>query len=103
MATLWLVTEPQALADRPLQDVLRHADLFHTGIIVDDLAAATEECGDALGLTWHEGGAEVRLLTADGARTVRTAYAMSKEGPHHVELGQSIEGTLWVAAAPGHA
>lgn len=80
-----------------------HEDLFHTGIVVDDLAAAKIELGEGLGVTWRDGGADVRLLTDDGASTVCTAYALSVEGPHHVELVQSIEGTLWTAAAPGHA
>jgi hypothetical protein len=83
--------------------VLRHEDLWHTGVVVDDLAAAKHELGAQLGLTWFEGGGEVRLRTDDGVRTVRAAYALSKQGPHHVELCQSIEGTLWTAAPPGCA
>jgi hypothetical protein len=82
---------------------LRHADLFHTGIVVDDLETAKDELGGQLGLTWFEGGAAVRLLGGGGTRTVSTSYALSREGPHHVELTQSIDGTLWEAAAPGHA
>ncbi len=78
-------------------------DLFHTGIVVDDLAAAKVELAEQLGVTWYEGGAEVRLLTDDGARTVTTAYVLSKEGPNHVEVTQSIPGTLWSVPAPGHA
>lgn len=79
------------------------ADLWHTGIIVDDLDAAKAELGESLGLTWLDGGAAVRVLTDDGATTVTTAYALSKQGPHHIELGQSIPGTLWTASAPGQA
>jgi hypothetical protein len=82
---------------------LDQADLWHTGIVVDDLAAAVEEVGEELGVTWYTGGAEVRLTTDDGARRVTTSYALSKEGPHHVELVQSIPGTLWTSPAPGHA
>ncbi|MFV2174060.1 VOC family protein [Actinomadura sp. LOL_016] len=82
---------------------LRHADLFHTGIVVDDLSSAAEELGGLLDTTWRTGGAEVRLTTGDGVRTVRTAYALSHEGGHRIELCQSIEGTLWTASAPGHA
>ncbi|TDC98397.1 VOC family protein [Actinomadura sp. 7K507] len=85
------------------QGPLRHADLFHTGIVVDDLASAKADLGDLLGAGWHTGGADVRLITDGGARTVRTAYALSREGPHHVELCQAIEGTLWTATAPGRA
>ena len=82
---------------------LRHANLFHTGIVVDDLAAAQEQLGELLGVTWFEGGGDVRVITDDSARTVRASYALSQEGPHHVELAQSVEGTLWTATAPGRA
>lgn len=74
---------------------LRHSDLFHTGIVVDDLSAAKDEFGRMLGLTWLEGGAEVRLLAGGRSQVVTTAYAMSAEGPHHIELVQSIPGTLY--------
>jgi hypothetical protein len=82
---------------------LRHANLFHTGIVVDDLASATEELGERLGVTWFEGGGDVRVITDDDARTVRASYALSREGPHHVEVAQSVDGTVWTATAPGHA
>ncbi len=82
---------------------LDHADLWHTGIVVDDLEAAKAELGDQLGVTWFEGGAEILLVTADGTRSVTTAYALSRQGPHHIELGQSVPGTLWTATAPGQA
>ncbi len=83
--------------------VVSHADLFHTGIVVDDLASAKEQLGASLGVTWRDGGAEVRLTDATGVRTVQTAYALSTSGPHHVELVQSIPGTVWSVSAPGHA
>ena len=74
---------------------LQQANLFHTGIVVDDLATAKAELGAQLGVTWFEGGADVVLITDDGVRSVRSAYALSKEGPHHVELAQSVAGTVW--------
>ena len=82
---------------------LQQANLFHTGIVVDNITAAKAELGERLGVTWFEGGAEVVLITDDGARTVRSAYALSREGPHHVELAQSVPGTVWTVSAPGHA
>lgn len=82
---------------------LRHADLFHTGIVVDDLEFARTELDGLLGMSWYSGGAEVRLTTPEGTTTVRTSYLLSKEGPHHLELCQSIPGTLWTATAPGQA
>lgn len=74
---------------------LRHADLYHTGVVVDDLESAKSKFGALFGVTWIEGGAEVRLITDDGLRIVKTAYALSAEGPHHVELVQSVPGTLY--------
>jgi hypothetical protein len=82
---------------------LQHTNLFHTGIVVSDLAAAKEELAERLGVTWFEGGAEVVLITDDGAQVVQSAYAMSKEGPHHVELALAVPGTVWTAMEPGHA
>ena len=82
---------------------MRHANLFHTGIVVDDLAAAKEQLGDLLGVTWFEGGGAVRVITDNGACTVRATHALSQEGPHHVELAQSADGTRWTATAPGRA
>ncbi len=82
--------------------VLGSDDLFHTGIVVDDLAAARRRRPRPRPHL-AGGGARVRLITDDGGRTVQTAYALSREGPHHVELVQSIEGTLWTVPPPGHA
>ena len=82
---------------------VQHTNLFHTGIVVDDLAAAKEELGERLGVTWTEGGADVALITDDGIQVVPSAYAMSREGPHHVELAQAVPGTIWTVAEPGHA
>src|SRR3546814_10091575 len=55
-------------------DHLRHADLWHTGIVVDDLAGAMTELGAQLGVSWYEGGAEVRMTTEAGTTTVTTSY-----------------------------
>ncbi len=74
---------------------LLHGDLFHTGMVVDDLDAAKQEFGRLLGLTWLEGGGKVQMRTAEGRSTVVTKYAISAEGPHHLELVQSVPGTLY--------
>jgi hypothetical protein len=77
------------------QTPLKHDDLFHTGIVVDDLQAAKEEFGRLLGVTWLEGGGKVAMETAAGRSPIVTKYAVSAEGPHHVELVQSVPGTLY--------
>jgi Glyoxalase/Bleomycin resistance protein/Dioxygenase superfamily len=82
---------------------LRPADLFHTGIVVDDLESAKAEFGSLLGLTWLVGGGDVPMLLEDGPRVVKMAYAYSSQGPHHLELLQSAEETLWTVSGPGQA
>src|SRR3546814_6786458 len=67
-------------------DHLRHADLWHTGIVVDDLAGAMTELGAQLGVSWYEGGAEVRMTTEAGTTTVTTSYALSRSEEHTSEL-----------------
>ena len=85
------------------QSPLIHGDLFHTGIVVDDLDAAQEEFGRLLGVTWLEGGGKVRMVTAEGESRAVTKYAISAEGPHHVELVQSVPGTLYEANGSNRA
>ncbi len=77
---------------------LSPADLYHTGFVVDDLGAAQQEVGRLFGVTWLEGGGSVRMVTPDGPSVVTTKYAMSAEGPHHVELVESLPGTLYTAS-----
>ncbi len=79
---------------------LTHGELYHTGFVVDDLAAAQAELGPLLGVTWLTGGGTVQIDTPDGASVVETRYALSAEGPHHLELVQAVPGTLYVAAGP---
>lgn len=82
---------------------LRHGELYHTGFVVDDLDAAQDEAGKLLGVTWLTGGGTVEITTPDGSGVFQTRYALSAEGPHHVELVQSVAGTLYVTAGPAAA
>ena len=87
----------------PEQSPLSPADLYHTGFVVDDLAGAQEQFGWLLGLSWLTGGGTVRIDTPDGSSVVQTAYALSAEGPHHIELVQSVPGTLYIASGSASA
>ena len=82
---------------------LHHGDLFHTGIVVDDLDAAKEEFGRLLGVTWLEGGGKVSMQAAGGEAPIVTKYAICAEGPHHVELVQSVPGTLYTSSGAHRA
>ncbi len=87
----------------PEQSPLSHADLYHTGFVVDDLEAAQQQYGALLGVTWLTGGGTVEIRTPDGSSVVATRYALSAEGPHHVELVQSVPGTLYLASGSASA
>jgi catechol 2,3-dioxygenase-like lactoylglutathione lyase family enzyme len=87
----------------PEQSPLSHDDLYHTGFVVDDLEAAQERFGSLLGASWLTGGGTVQIRTPDGSSVVETKYALSAEGPHHVELVQSVPGTLYLASGSASA
>jgi hypothetical protein len=79
-------------------------ELYHTGIVVDDVDAAKAEYTDVMGVGWGpEGEYEVPVWLPDGARTVTFKLAYSSEGPHRLELVRAIPGTLWTVSGPGHA
>jgi hypothetical protein len=83
---------------------LRFEDLYHTGIVVDDMVAAQAELSDVLGVSWGpQGTSEQPVWLVDGPRTVCFEYAYTSEGPHHLELVTTIPGTLWTVGSPGHA
>lgn len=76
--------------------ILQPADLYHSGYVVADLSSAMAEIGPQFGVTWRQGGGTVRLTTPEGQRVVTTAYALSNEGPHHLELVEALPDTLYV-------
>lgn len=76
---------------------LNAEDLYHTGIVVPDLEAATERFSTMAGYSWTrpiEGPLAIR--TADGRQTVDFRFAYSLQQPH-IELIQEVPGTPWVA------
>lgn len=78
-------------------------DLFHTGILVPDIAAAMDEIGRSHGVTW----ASVQDRTMDiwlpgaGPASFRLALTYTCEGPVHLELMEGGPGSPWEAAAHG--
>jgi hypothetical protein len=83
---------------------VRYEDLYHTGIVVADMADAQKELSDVLGVTWGpQGKLEAPVLLEDGPREMTFEYAYTAEGPHHLELVTVIPGTLWSLSPPGHA
>ena len=73
-------------------------ELFHVGIRVPDLAAAMEELGASLGVTWSESreNPEQTLWTPElGLQHLHLKYTYSAEGPQHVELLEGPAGSFW--------
>jgi hypothetical protein len=80
------------------------SELFHTGIVVDDVDAAQAELSDVLGVAWGpEGEMEQAVWLQDGPRTIAFRFAYTTEGPHHLELVRRVPDTLWTVAGAGHA
>jgi hypothetical protein len=77
---------------------LRAADLYHTGIVVDDVDAWKARMSEVAGYRWTETmSAELPVRLADGDRVLNLRYAYSLDVPH-IELVQEIPGTPWTAA-----
>jgi|tagenome__1003787_1003787.scaffolds.fasta_scaffold20948226_2 hypothetical protein len=78
-------------------------ELFHTGIVVDDVDAAKAEVTDALGVAWGpEGEADMPVWLPEGPSSITFRYAYSDLGPHRLELVRRIPDTLWTVAGSGH-
>lgn len=76
--------------------------LYHTGIIVDDLDAAMESWGGALGLHWAPPlTSTVPLRGPDGVKGREVRFTYSLEGPHHLELLEQIDATPYLNVTGG--
>lgn len=80
---------------------MRAEDLYHTGIIVDDLDAAMSWYSTVAGYIWTDVvTAEQQVETPDGPKTVPMRMCYSGAEPR-LELVQSAPGTIWVPADSG--
>jgi Glyoxalase/Bleomycin resistance protein/Dioxygenase superfamily len=83
---------------------LSNDGLFHTGILVPDIADAMAEMGETFGLSWcavQEREMAVWRPTL-GLHTTALKFTYSMAGPHHLELVQGMPGSLWDGVAdPG--
>jgi hypothetical protein len=87
-----------------VQSPLKPSDLFHTGIIVENLASTKDELSSLLGVKWGtQFENDVPIVLADGPKVLKFTFVFSLQGPHFIELIASIEGTLWTVTPPGHA
>lgn len=81
--------------------MLRIADAFHTGFVVEDLESARDRLSEQLDVSWTP--VEDRHLTLrgpDGTSDVRLRFTYTTEGPHRIELLGAVPGTVWETAGP---
>jgi catechol 2,3-dioxygenase-like lactoylglutathione lyase family enzyme len=83
---------------------MRAEDEYHVGVVVDDLDAATQWLAKTAGYRWCEHmRVDNKLVTSEGETIVPLRFTYSMDAPH-VEIVQSIPGTLFTPApsAPHH-
>jgi hypothetical protein len=75
------------------------ADLFHTGVVVEDIHAAIAAYA-ATGASFSEVRDITMEVVLDGERrTEHMLAAYTKQGPGYVELIQELEGDIWGPSA----
>jgi catechol 2,3-dioxygenase-like lactoylglutathione lyase family enzyme len=82
--------------------VLEPSDLYHVGLIVDDIDAAAQRLTAVNGYGWTKPVEyTLAVTTADGDYDVPFKFIYSLQAPH-LELVQQVPGTIW-APVPGSA
>jgi hypothetical protein len=85
-----------------LGSILNHANLFHTGLVVDDVESAKAEYSDVAGVEWGpEGEVEMPVWLLAGPQTISFRFAYTTEGPHRIELVRHIPDTIWTSDGGG--
>lgn len=84
--------------------LINFGEMYHTGIVVDEVEVAKAEFSALMGVTWGvQGETDMPIWTPSGPRIVNFKYAYTNEGPHRLELVGRIPGTLWEVTGAGHA
>jgi catechol 2,3-dioxygenase-like lactoylglutathione lyase family enzyme len=75
--------------------ILQPTDLYHVGLIVDDIDAAAKRLTAASGYGWTKPVEyTLAVTTADGDYEVPFKFIYSLQAPH-LELIQQVPGTIW--------
>ena len=80
---------------------MKPEDLYHTGIVVEDLDAARRWLTDVAGYRWCEeyaGDVAVETVGGEVEVPIRFAYSMSEP---RLELVQAVPGTVWMPTSSG--
>jgi lactoylglutathione lyase len=80
---------------------MKAEDLYHTGIVVDDLEATMERLAKVAGYTWTDVvSVDQQAVTPDGEITVPMKMVYSGADPR-LELLQTVPGTVWTPTESG--
>ena len=80
---------------------MKPEDLYHIGVVVDDLDEALRSLSELAGYRWCEEYAGDQVVeTPRGEITVPMRFAYSMDEPR-LEILQSVPGTLWTATSSG--
>jgi lactoylglutathione lyase len=80
---------------------MKFEDLYHTGIVVDDLTATMERLAKVAGYTWTDVvTVDQEAATPDGDITIPMKMVYSGADPR-LELLQTVPGTVWTPADSG--
>ena len=80
---------------------MKFEDLYHTGLVVDDIEAAMRFFTDIAGYEWCGIGSGEQIIEIDGEkRSITMTVTYSKSEPR-IELIQSVPGTLWTPTTCG--
>lgn len=80
---------------------MRAADLYHTGIIVEDFTGAMAWYSETAGYRWCEpSDGETEIVTSGGRQTIPMRLTYSVNEPR-LEIVQAVPGTIWAPADSG--
>jgi Glyoxalase/Bleomycin resistance protein/Dioxygenase superfamily len=83
--------------------MLGDLDVFHVGVVVENLEDSMKAIGDALSISWApvQEGTQVIRTGAGEVRDEPIRFTYSSDGPPHVELIESGHDSVWETSAPG--
>jgi hypothetical protein len=77
------------------------SELYHAGVVVEDLDAARAQLSDAAGYTWTapvESDVPVQFPDGEGVVTLRVCFSTASP---NLELIQAVPGTIWEPPSSG--
>ena len=97
----WLEQEIKSATLDEERRLMKAENLYHTGIVVDDLEATMEWLAKVAGYTWTDVvSVDQEAVTPDGEVTIPMKMVYSGAEPR-LELLQTVPGTVWTPADSG--